>query len=147
MSDRKAGRRRIEDLSPEARARVEAKLAEWHSPEHRAKEEAAREALDREVRETGGLTTADGVFHPCRIAGPIDARLAEVGRAFRERRTASGLSLDDVARASGVERSALAKIERGANPNPTVSTLDRVAVALGGRLRIDFETLPDAASR
>ena len=132
-------RAQLDRLSPEKRAQAEALIAKHNTPEYRAREEAAREALDREVRETGGLTTADGVFHPCRIAGPIDARLAEVGRSFRERRTASGLSLDDVAQASGVERSALAKIERGANPNPTVSTLDRVAVALGGRLRIDFE--------
>jgi XRE family transcriptional regulator, regulator of sulfur utilization len=65
--------------------------------------------------------------------------LARVGRDLKVRRKALGLSLDDAARSSGVERSALAKIERGANPNPTVGTLAKVAHALGGRVAIGFE--------
>jgi DNA-binding XRE family transcriptional regulator len=65
--------------------------------------------------------------------------LARVGRDLKVRREALGLSLDDAARSSGVERSALAKIERGANPNPTVGTLAKVAHALGGRVAIGFE--------
>jgi DNA-binding phage protein len=129
----------LDKMTPEKRARALAAIARHNTPEARARHYEAIEAVDREVRETGGLTTADGVFHPCRIGEPADPRLAAVGQALRERRTAAGLSLDDVARASGVERSAVAKLERGANPNPTVGTLDRVMHALGGRLRIEFE--------
>jgi transcriptional regulator with XRE-family HTH domain len=131
-------RRRMEDLSPEARARAEAKLAEWHSPEHRAREEAAREAIARD----GGVSSLSG-FHPARVPAEVDDTaysLVAVGRAIRDRRDAAGRSLEDVARESGVDASAIAKIERGANPNPTVGTLSRITAALGVRIAISFET-------
>jgi transcriptional regulator with XRE-family HTH domain len=71
--------------------------------------------------------------------GEISVLLGGVGRMLREQRTSAGLSLDDVARVSGVARSAVARLERGDNPNPTVATLYRVMVALGGELTIGFE--------
>jgi len=126
------GRRRIEDLGPEARARAEAARARWRSPEYRAEEEAFRERVDRD----GGITTADGVLHPMKDpagAGP------EFGLRLRALREARGLSVEELARASGIERSAVFKLEGGRNPNPTVATLERYARALGGRIRIEFE--------
>ena len=46
-------------------------------------------------------------------------------------------------RASGIERSALFKLEGGKNSNPTVGTLERYAKALGGRIKIEFEPASD----
>lgn len=123
-------REQLDKLTPEKRAKAEALMAKHRTPKARASEEAARVDYDRQMRETGTIETA-----PSRA----DEALARLGGSLRECRTALGLSLDDVARDSGVERSALAKLERGSNPNPTVGTLRRVASALGGRIRLEFE--------
>ncbi|MDP9035579.1 MAG: XRE family transcriptional regulator [Myxococcota bacterium] len=59
---------------------------------------------------------------------------AELGRRvaenLRQRRKARGLSLDDLARASGVSRAALSQIET-CKSNPTVGVLWKIAVGLG----------------
>src|SRR5688572_27394648 len=52
-------------------------------------------------------------------------------KAARER---SGLSLADVTKLTGMDRSALSKLESGQRPNPTLETLVRYAEAVGKRL-------------
>jgi transcriptional regulator with XRE-family HTH domain len=69
------------------------------------------------------------------LAGPgDDIGAAELGRRvaenLRQRRKARGLSLDDLARSSGVSRAALSQIET-CKSNPTVGVLWKVAVGLG----------------
>jgi transcriptional regulator with XRE-family HTH domain len=69
------------------------------------------------------------------LAGPgDDVGAAELGRRvaenLRQRRKARGLSLDDLARASGVSRAALSQIET-VKSNPTVGVLWKIAVGLG----------------
>ncbi len=68
------------------------------------------------------------------LAGPgDDVGAAELGRRvadnLRERRKARGMSLDDLARASGVSRAALSQIETSKS-NPTVGVLWKIAVGL-----------------
>jgi DNA-binding Xre family transcriptional regulator len=134
-------RERLAAMDPEKRARIEAMLAKSRTPEARASRAAAMEAIDREVRETGGITAEDGTFYPVRVpAAP------EFGRRLKALREARGLSVEEVVRASGIERSALFKLEGGKNPNPTVGTLERYARALGGRIRIEFEPASDAGT-
>jgi XRE family transcriptional regulator, regulator of sulfur utilization len=69
------------------------------------------------------------------LAGPgDDVGAADLGRRvaqnLRQRRKARGMSLDDLARASGVSRAALSQIET-CKSNPTVGVLWKVAVGLG----------------
>jgi DNA-binding XRE family transcriptional regulator len=52
-----------------------------------------------------------------------------------------GLSLADLTQLSGMDRSALSKLETGQRPNPTIETLMRYAEAVGKRLVL---TLADA---
>jgi DNA-binding XRE family transcriptional regulator len=131
-------RKQLDKFPPEERARIEAALAEARTPERRAARAAAMEAIDREVRETGGITAEDGTFHRVRVpAAP------EFGRRLKALREARGLSVEDVVRASGIERSALFKLEGGKNLNPTVGTLERYAKVLGGRIKIEFEPSSD----
>ncbi len=132
-------REQLEGMTPERRAKAEALMAKHRTAEARARQSKAVDAIETEVEKTGGITTADGTFHRILTAQSVGVDLARVGRELRVRREALGLSLDDAARSSGVEGSALAKLERGANPNPTVRTLARVAHALGGRIAIGFE--------
>lgn len=135
-------RTRLEGLPPEKRALAEAALARLRTPEARAARATAAEAVDREVRETGGIAAEDGTFYPVRDLG-APASAPEFGRRLKALREARGLSVEDVVRASGIERSALFKLEGGKNSNPTVGTLERYAKALGGRIRIEFEPISD----
>jgi XRE family transcriptional regulator, regulator of sulfur utilization len=69
------------------------------------------------------------------LAGPgDDVGAADLGRRvaenLRQRRKARSMSLDDLARASGVSRAALSQIET-CKSNPTVGILWKVAVGLG----------------
>lgn len=65
--------------------------------------------------------------------------LVAVVRALRERRKASGKSLEALAEEAGMDRGLLGRIERGAVPNPTVGTPARVAAALGARITLGGE--------
>jgi DNA-binding XRE family transcriptional regulator len=139
MEDRM--QKQLDRFPPEERVRIEAALAEARTPERRAARAAAMEAIDREVRETGGITAEDGTFHRVRVpAAP------EFGRRLKALREARGLSVEEVVKASGIERSALFKLEGGKTPNPTVGTLERYARALGGRIRIEFEPTPEVVN-
>lgn len=63
----KRSQERLAAMDPEKRARIEALLARSQTPEARAARAEAAEAIDREVRETGGIAAEDGTFHPIRV--------------------------------------------------------------------------------
>src|SRR5262245_35843037 len=60
-------------------------------------------------------------------------------KAAREER---GLSLADITERTGMDRSALSKLETGQRPNPTVETLVRYADAVGKRLVVSLADVP-----
>jgi len=68
-------------------------------------------------------------------------QLQELLAQLKAAREAKGLSLSDMTELSGMDRSALSKLETGQRGNPTVETLVRYAGALGKRLVV---TLADA---
>jgi DNA-binding XRE family transcriptional regulator len=57
-------------------------------------------------------------------------------REFRQRRQ---LSLADVAERSGIDKAALSRIENGLNTNPTFTTLESIARAMGAGVRYVIE--------
>ena len=61
----------------------------------------------------------------------LAARLAEL----REQR---GMSQEDVARKAKLQRVSVSRIERGVH-EPSLTTLERIAKALGVRLVVDFK--------
>ncbi|MCO6456276.1 MAG: XRE family transcriptional regulator [Pirellulaceae bacterium] len=71
------------------------------------------------------------------LRGRAKARLkelrevTEIFRELQKARKAQGLSLGDVQRLTGIDRSALSKLERGERMNFTVDTLTRYAAAVG----------------
>ena len=103
-------REQLDAMTSERRAKAKALMAKHRTPEARAGQSEAVEAIETEVLATGGITTADGTLQRARRARSVDLDLARVGPDLRVRREALGLSLDEAARSSGVERSALAKI-------------------------------------
>jgi DNA-binding Xre family transcriptional regulator len=64
----------------------------------------------------------------------LDALLKELKTA----RQAKGLSLSDLTEITGMDTSALSKLENGQRPNPTLETLVRYAEAVGKRLLISL---------
>ena len=62
----------------------------------------------------------------------------ELGHAVAAARAQTGLSQKQVASLTGIDQSDLSKIERGVG-NPSISTLERIAKALGGKLSVQIE--------
>ena len=57
-------------------------------------------------------------------------------QSLKAAREAKGLSLADVHAQTGIDRSALSKLENVTNENPTMETLFRYAEIVGKRLEI-----------
>jgi len=70
-------------------------------------------------------------------------QFAELLRQLRTAREEQGLSLAELTELTGMDRSALSKLETGQRPNPTLETLIRYAEAVGKRLVV---SLADASS-
>ncbi len=65
-------------------------------------------------------------------------QLQELLRQLKAAREAKGLSLADLTKLTGMDRSALSKLETGQRANPTVETLVRYAEAVGKRLLVSL---------
>jgi len=58
----------------------------------------------------------------------------ELFEQLRAARVEKGLSLSELTELTGMDRSAVSKLETGQRPNPTLDTLARYAQAVGKRL-------------
>jgi DNA-binding XRE family transcriptional regulator len=65
-------------------------------------------------------------------------QLHELLLQLKAAREAKGLSLSDLTEITGMDRSALSKLETGQRANPTVETLVRYAEAVGKRLVVSL---------
>jgi DNA-binding Xre family transcriptional regulator len=65
-------------------------------------------------------------------------QLNELLVQLKAAREAKGLSLSDLTELTGMDRSALSKLETGQRANPTVETLVRYAEAVGKRLVVSL---------
>jgi predicted transcriptional regulator len=65
-------------------------------------------------------------------------QLQDVLGQLKAAREAKGLSLADLTELTGMDRSALSKLETGQRANPTVETLVRYAEAVGKRLEVSL---------
>lgn len=100
------------------------------SPEEAAKyreirEQVAEELPDLIARHHERLTSLD--------------QLGDLVKQLKAAREEQGLSLSDLTRLTGMDRSALSKLETGQRLNPTVETLVRYAEAVGKRLVVSLE--------
>ena len=76
--------------------------------------------------------------HEARVKKAELLALRDALGALKREREARGLSIGEVARRSGIDKSALAKMEKNPHANPTVTTLTRIADAIGVELAITF---------
>lgn len=93
-------------------------------------EEAAKY---RQVREQVAAELPALVARHHERAASLD-QLDELCAQLRAAREAKGLSLADLTKLTGMDRSAISKLETGARINPTVDTLVRYAEAVGKHL-------------
>lgn len=99
------------------------------TPEEAAKYKAIREQVAAELPELVAR-------HHERMA-TLD-QLQKLLIQLKEAREAKGLSLADLTDLTGMDRSALSKLETGQRANPTVDTLVRYAEAVGKRLVVEL---------
>ena len=99
------------------------------TPEEAAKYRKIREEIELEKPEI--ITKAQKARREARRK-----ELAAVMQELKAAREAKGLSLADVYQQTGIDRSALSKLENVTNENPTIETLLRYAEVVGKRLEI-----------
>jgi DNA-binding XRE family transcriptional regulator len=99
------------------------------TPEEAAKYKTIREQVAKELPEMVAR-------HHERMA-TLD-QLRELLMQLKAAREAKGLSLADLTELTGMDRSALSKLETGQRANPTVETLVRYAEAVGKRLMVSL---------
>jgi DNA-binding XRE family transcriptional regulator len=95
------------------------------TPEEAAKYRAIREKVAQELPELVER------HHEREVLRELLAQL----KATRE---AKGLSLADLTALTGMDTSALSKLETGQRPNPTIETLMRYAEAVGKRITVSL---------
>jgi DNA-binding XRE family transcriptional regulator len=100
-------------------------------------EEAAR---NRAVREQIAAELPDLVARHHERMTSLD-QLETLVTQLKVAREQKGLSLGDLNRMTGMDRSALSKLEGGQRPNPTIETLVRYAEAVGKRLVVSLEDM------
>jgi DNA-binding XRE family transcriptional regulator len=99
------------------------------TPEEAAKYKAIREQVAEELPDLIAR-------HHERLA-TLD-QLQDVVKQLKAAREERGLSLAELTELTGMDRSALSKLETGQRPNPTVETLVRYAEAVGKRLVVSL---------
>jgi DNA-binding XRE family transcriptional regulator len=99
------------------------------SPEEAAKYREVREQVSQELPELMAR-------HEERLLA-LD-QLADLVQELKAAREEKGLSLADLTRLTGMDRSALSKLETGQRRNPTIETLVRYADAVGKRLVVSL---------
>ena len=99
------------------------------TPEEAAKYREVREQVAEELPE---LITR----HDERLVA-LD-QLADLVQQLKAAREEKGLSLADLTQLTGMDRSALSKLETGQRLNPTIETLVRYADAVGKRLVVSL---------
>jgi DNA-binding XRE family transcriptional regulator len=65
-------------------------------------------------------------------------RFGELLKQLKAAREEQGLSLSELTELTGMDRSALSKLETGRRPNPTLETLVRYAEAVGKHLDVSL---------
>jgi DNA-binding XRE family transcriptional regulator len=104
------------------------------TPERRAKLKELRDLIETEKPEI--------VEKARKVRKNLDRREAELKAIFntlREERKSQGLSLADVKERTGMSREFISQLENGIKANPTITTIERYAAALGQKVVLRLE--------
>lgn len=95
---------------------------------------SVRERIEREFPPGSIVRSPAKLPRTSKLGDFFDLRAAV--HALKSARESKGLSLSDLERATGIDRSAISRIENSENGNPTINTLSRYARALGKQIAI-----------
>jgi DNA-binding XRE family transcriptional regulator len=112
------------------------------TPEQRAQHKAIRDAF-RDWHPGPEELIASGTAARLGL-NVVHARALELLRHLKASREAAGLTLADVSARCGIDQPALSRLENGHTPLPTLDTLWRYAAALGKRLVLSAEDVPNS---
>ncbi len=108
-----------------------------HSPEDKARLQAIRDEFQTQRPSLDDLVASGDYTEPTPHKEVLDAmRIAALLKRAREE---AQLSLAEVSKRCGIDRSAISRIENGVYKNLTMSTLSRLAGAYGKRVTIQLE--------
>jgi hypothetical protein len=112
------------------------------TPEQRAQHKAIRDAF-RDWHPGPEELIASG--EAARLGlNVVHAPALELLRHLKVSREAAGLTLAAVSARCGIDQPALSRLENGHTPNPTLDMLWRYAAALGKRLVLSAEDVPNS---
>ena len=100
----------------------------------------SRKLIDKLEREEMDELVAQGKRFRAR-----QERLCDALRALKAERESQSVSLSELEKRTGISKSALSRLENDPNPNPTMSTLQRIAEALGREITISIKPTNEAA--
>jgi DNA-binding XRE family transcriptional regulator len=98
---------------------------------------AEESAKYRDVRERVAEELPELIARHHERVSALD-QLGELLKQLKVAREERGLSLSDLTDLTGMDRSAISKLETGQRPNPTVETLVRYAEAVGKHLVVSL---------
>ena len=98
---------------------------------------AEESAKYKEIREQVARELPDLTSRHLKRLAALD-QLGELLTQLKTAREERGLSLSDLTDLTGMDRSAISKLETGQRPNPTVETLVRYAEAVGKHLVVSL---------
>lgn len=115
------------------------------TPEQKERHRAIREQAQRDKPSLEQLVASGDYTEPVSLGDYVE--LVQTIAALRKAREDAGLSLTDLADRTGMDRGAISKLETGAHGNPTMTTLQRYAAAVGKQIIVKIIDLPvDTAS-
>jgi DNA-binding XRE family transcriptional regulator len=116
------------------KTKVRQPAIQW-TAEEKARRKAIRDRFDNDRPPLDQLLESGEYNRPV-LNGVYLALQSFLGK-LQHARAQAGLSLEDVARLSGIGKSALSRLENGQQLNPTINTLGRLAAALGKGLVLE----------
>ena len=106
------------------------------NPAQIASDKAIRDKFQAEKPSLQALKASGEYSGPIKQSAYLS--IMSIRAQLRDARIKRKLSLADVAKASGIDKSALSKLESGVAQNPTCETLLRVSEAIGMDLRFSL---------
>jgi DNA-binding XRE family transcriptional regulator len=120
--------------------------ANQKSAEERLREKRLRERLEKERPSLEDMLRSGDCDPDAIMTMGMYFDVQKALQALKQTRTQQGLSINDVAERSGLDRAVVSRLENGKQDNPTVATLMRYAASIGKRFLWSYEDLPTKIS-
>ncbi len=111
------------------------------TPAERAREQRLREKLQAERPSLDDLVRAGDCDPDAVMTMGMYFDVQRALQSLKQERQRRGITINEVAERSGLDRAVVSRLENGKQDNPTVATLMRYAGAIGKRFLWSYEDL------